>query len=103
MLQVLLVSLLFGYALFAMGEKAKPVVDFVNVLSDATFKVVGDHPQTGSNRCFGAAAFMLGKYGLHALMPLLKLVGTGLSRGLFMVLVIFMIVASDPIQPFLVH
>jgi aerobic C4-dicarboxylate transport protein len=74
MLQVL-VSLLFGYALFAMGEKAKPVVDFVNVLSDATFKVVGVILKLAPIGVFGAAAFMLGKYGLHALMPLLKLVG----------------------------
>lgn len=93
MLQVLLVSLLFGYALFALGEKAKPVVDFVNVLSDATFKVVGVILKLAPIGVFGAAAFMLGKYGLHALMPLLKLVGLAYLGGLFMVLVIFMIVA----------
>ena len=89
MLQVLLVSLLFGYALFALGEKAKPVVDFVNVLSDATFKVVGVILKLAPIGVFGAAAFMLGKYGLHALMPLLKLVGLAYLGGLFMVLVIF--------------
>lgn len=41
MLQVLLVAVLFGYALFALGDKAKPVNDFLGIMSEATFKVVG--------------------------------------------------------------
>lgn len=101
MLQVLLVSLLFGYALFAMGEKAKPVVDFVNVLSDATFKVVGVILKLAPIGVFGAAAFMLGKYGLHASSETCR---AGLSRGAFHGARYFHNRStSDPIQPFLVH
>ncbi|STV77892.1 Aerobic C4-dicarboxylate transporter [Klebsiella variicola] len=75
MLQILLVALLFGYALHAMGEKGKPVVDLINLMTDATFRVVNVILKLAPVGVFGAAAFMLGKYGIGALLPLMKLVG----------------------------
>ncbi|HKX40189.1 MAG TPA: cation:dicarboxylase symporter family transporter, partial [Burkholderiaceae bacterium] len=39
MLQILLVSLLFGYGLYGLGEKGKPLVDLLTLATDATFKV----------------------------------------------------------------
>jgi aerobic C4-dicarboxylate transport protein len=93
MLQILLVALLFGYALYAMGEKSKPVVDLVNLLTDATFKVVNIILKLAPIGVFGAAAFMLGKYGIGALMPLMKLVGLVYLGCLFLIVVVFSIVA----------
>ncbi|EPK0251099.1 cation:dicarboxylate symporter family transporter [Serratia marcescens] len=93
MLQILLVALLFGYALYAMGEKSKPAVDLVNLLTDATFKVVNIILKLAPIGVFGAAAFLLGKYGIGALMPLMKLVGLVYLGCLFLIVVVFSIVA----------
>jgi aerobic C4-dicarboxylate transport protein len=88
MLQILLVSLLFGYALFALGERAKPVTDMLVVATDATFKVVGAILKLAPIGVFGAAAFTLGKFGLASLVPLAKLIGlVYLGCGLFFVVV----------------
>ncbi|QJU38099.1 cation:dicarboxylate symporter family transporter [Serratia marcescens] len=94
MLQILLVALLFGYALYAMGDKSKPVVDLVNLLTDATFKVVNIILKLAPVGVFGAAAFMLGKYGIGALMPLMKLVGLVYLGCLFLIVVVFSVVAK---------
>lgn len=93
MLQILLVALLFGYALYAMGDKGKPVVDLVNLLTDATFKVVNIILKLAPVGVFGAAAFMLGKYGIGALMPVMKLVGLVYLGCLFLIVVVFSVVA----------
>lgn len=93
MLQILLVALLFGYALYAMGDKSKPVVDLVNLLTDATFKVVNIILKLAPVGVFGAAAFMLGKYGIGALMPVMKLVGLVYLGCLFLIVVVFSVVA----------
>lgn len=75
MLQILLVSLLFGYGLYALGERAQPVVDLLTLATDATFKVVGVILRLAPIGVFGAVAFTLGKFGLASLLPLLKLIG----------------------------
>ncbi len=93
MLQILLVALLFGYALYAMGDKGKPVVDLVNLLTEATFKVVNIILKLAPVGVFGAAAFMLGKYGIGALMPVMKLVGLVYLGCLFLIVVVFSVVA----------
>lgn len=93
MLQVLLVAVLFGYALFALGDKAKPVNDFLGIMSEATFKVVGVILKLAPIGVFGAAAFMLGKYGIGSLLPLMKLVGLVYLGCLFIILINYNIVA----------
>ncbi|MBS0450592.1 MAG: cation:dicarboxylase symporter family transporter [Proteobacteria bacterium] len=75
MLQTLLVSLLFGYGLYALGDRGKPVVDLLTLATDATFKVVGVILRLAPIGVFGAVAFTLGKFGLASLLPLLKLIG----------------------------
>ncbi|MDP8796692.1 cation:dicarboxylase symporter family transporter [Serratia marcescens] len=86
-------ALLFGYALYAMGDKGKPVVDLVNLLTEATFKVVNIILKLAPVGVFGAAAFMLGKYGIGALMPVMKLVGLVYLGCLFLIVVVFSVVA----------
>lgn len=89
MLQILLVSLLFGYGLYALGEKGKPAVDLLTLATDATFKVVGVILRLAPIGVFGAVVFTLGKFGLASLLPLLKLIGlVWLGCLLFMVFVL---------------
>ncbi|WP_367165737.1 cation:dicarboxylase symporter family transporter [Kosakonia cowanii] len=75
MLQILLVSLLFGYGLYAIGDKGKPVVDMLTAVTEATFKIVSVILRLAPLGVFGAVAFTLGKFGLASLLPLLKLIG----------------------------
>jgi aerobic C4-dicarboxylate transport protein len=74
-LQVLLVSILFGLALAAIGSRAKPLLDLLESLTRAVFKVVNIVMRFAPIGAFGAMAFTVGKYGFGALGPLLKLIG----------------------------
>ncbi len=93
MLQILLIAVLFGYGLFAMGERAKPVIDVMNLFTEATFKVVNVILKLAPIGVFGAAAYMLGKYGIASLLPLLKLVGLVYVGCIFLILIVFSAVA----------
>jgi aerobic C4-dicarboxylate transport protein len=73
LLQVLLVALLFGFALARMGERGKPVYDILYQASQVFFGVVGFITKLAPLAAFGAMAFTVGKYGLGSLYSLGKL------------------------------
>lgn len=88
-LQVLFVSVLFGISLVIVGEKAKPVVDFLEALSTAVFKLVDIVMKAAPIGAFGAMAFTIGKYGIGSLLKLATLVGTFyLTSAIFVVVVL---------------
>jgi aerobic C4-dicarboxylate transport protein len=87
-LPVLFVSILFGVALVIVGEKARPLVNVIHQASEVFFRIVGMISRVAPIGAFGAIAFTIGKYGLGALLPLLKLVGTFYIAGLFFVVVV---------------
>ena len=87
-LQVLLISLLFGFALSAAGSHCRPLVDMFEALTHAVFGVVNILMKFAPIGAFGAMAFTVGKYGISSLGPLAKLVGTFyLTCALFVLLV----------------
>jgi len=91
-LQVLLVSVLFGFALSAAGERCKPLLDFLNMLTEAVFGVVTILMRLAPFGAFGALAFTIGKYGIASLGPLVRLIGTFYATAfLFVFLVLGMI------------
>jgi aerobic C4-dicarboxylate transport protein len=69
-LQVLLVSILFGFALKALGDAGRPVFEFVDRLSHVFFAVVGFIMKTAPLGAFGAMAFTIGNFGLGSLAQL---------------------------------
>lgn len=73
---ILLVSVLFGCSLSAMGEKGKPVYDIIEGLSGVFFRIVHIIAKLSAVGAFGAIAFTVGTYGVGALLPLMKLVGS---------------------------
>ena len=75
-LQVLLVSLLFGFALSLAGSRGRPLVDLLDTLTRIVFGVVAILMRFAPIGAFGAMAFTVGKYGLASLGPLAKLLAT---------------------------
>ncbi|HWY06495.1 MAG TPA: dicarboxylate/amino acid:cation symporter [Candidatus Acidoferrales bacterium] len=92
-LQVLLVSILFGFALSIAGPRCKPLLDVMDSLTRAVFGVVAILMRFAPIGAFGAMAFTIGKYGLASLGPLVKLIATLYLTSLFFVIVILGVIA----------
>ena len=76
MLQVLLVSLLFGFSLAAMKETGTEVLMLINKISQVLFGIVETMMKLAPIGAFGAMAFTIGKYGIASLLPLVSLMGS---------------------------
>jgi len=88
-LQVLLVSLFFGFALSIGGRQCKPLVNILEDLTRAVFGVVSILMRFAPIGAFGAMAFTIGKYGLASLGPLVKLIGTlYVTAGIFVLVIL---------------
>src|SRR5438309_2007870 len=92
-LQVLLFSVLFGFALHAFGAKGKPVFELIDKLSHVLFGIVGIIMKAAPLGAFGAMAFTIGKYGVGSLLSLAKLMGTFYATCLFFIFVVLGIIA----------
>lgn len=92
-LQVLLVAILFGFALSLIGEKGKPVVVFFDSLTQAVFSIVNMLMWLAPIGAFGAMAFTVGRYGIASLGPLAKLIGIFYVTCTLFVLVIMGVIA----------
>jgi aerobic C4-dicarboxylate transport protein len=92
-LQVLLVSVLFGFALSMAGPRCKPLLDFFNTLSEAVFGIVRILMRFAPIGAFGALAFTIGKYGLSSLGPLVKLIGTFYLTSILFVFIVLGVIA----------
>ncbi len=75
-LQVLLFSVLFGFALHRFGGRGTLVFDWIEKLSQVLFAIVGMIMRLAPIGAFGAMAFTIGKYGVGSLLQLGKLMGT---------------------------
>src|SRR5262244_2458351 len=67
-LQVLLFSVLFGLALLGLGERVRPLVEIISMISDGLFAVVGLIMRFAPIGAFGAMAFTVGRYGIASLI-----------------------------------
>jgi aerobic C4-dicarboxylate transport protein len=92
-LQVLLFSVLFGFALHTFGAKGKPVFEFIDKVSHILFGIVGIIMKVAPIGAFGAMAFTIGKYGVGSLLSLAKLMGTFYATCVFFILVVLGIIA----------
>ncbi|VXC68010.1 dicarboxylate/amino acid:cation symporter [Sphingomonas sp. AX6] len=87
-LQVLFVAILFGIALAMIGERGERVLDLLNDVSTAFFKVVAIVMKAAPIGAFGAMAFTIGAYGVEALSSLAALIGTFYLTSFLFVIVI---------------
>ncbi|ULO24626.1 C4-dicarboxylate transporter DctA [Methylocystis sp. SB2] len=88
-LQVLLFSLLFGFALLALGERGRALRVIIDDVGHAMFGVIAIIMKAAPIGAFGAMAYTVAKYGSAALLSLAGLVGLFyLTAGLFVVFVL---------------
>lgn len=74
-LQVLLISLILGSVLSRYSGK-EVIVKWLNFASKYVFKALHLVMMFAPIGAFGGMAFTIGKYGIHTLLPLAKLMGT---------------------------
>jgi aerobic C4-dicarboxylate transport protein len=91
-LQVLFVAILSGFALVFIGDKAKPLVDIIDLVAKMVFVIVGIIMWTAPLGAFGAIAFTVGKFGIGSLASLGKLL-----LGFYATCVIFIAIGFGPI------
>jgi aerobic C4-dicarboxylate transport protein len=87
-LQVLLISVMFGFCLHQFGGRGTLVFDMIEKTSHVLFAIVGVIMKVAPIGAFGAMAFTIGKYGVGSLLSLGKLMGTFYLTCLVFVLVV---------------
>jgi aerobic C4-dicarboxylate transport protein len=92
-LQVVLIAALFGLALLFLGERARAVKDLVDQLARVVFRMVEMIVLLSPLGAFGAMTFTVGRFGLHSLLPLLKLVLVFYGTCLAFVLIVLVPIA----------
>jgi len=90
-LQVLLIAVMFGFALHRFGGRGTLVFDFIEKTSHVLFTIVGYIMKVAPIGAFGAMSFTIGKYGVGSLLSLGKLMG---SFYLTCLLFIFIVLGS---------
>jgi aerobic C4-dicarboxylate transport protein len=86
-LQVLFISVVCGFALVQLGDRAKPLLDIIDIAAKMIFGVVAIVMWVAP-----IGAFTVGKFGVGSLASLGKLLG-----GFYLTCVIFVIVALGPV------
>ncbi|MGJ4951590.1 C4-dicarboxylate transporter DctA [Bradyrhizobium sp. HKCCYLS20291] len=94
-LQVLFISVMCGFALIWLGDRAKAVTDVVEVAGQMIFGVVRIVMWAAPLGAFGAIAFTVGKFGIGSLSKLGLLLGS-----FYLTCLIFIAVVLGPIAAF---
>jgi aerobic C4-dicarboxylate transport protein len=87
-LQVLLVSILSGFAIAFLGKAGEPIVEAVDKAAKMFFGIIRMIVRVAPLGAFGAMAFTVGAYGLGALLNLAALIGTFYLTSILFVLVV---------------
>jgi aerobic C4-dicarboxylate transport protein len=87
-LQVLLVSILFGVALAALGDRGERLLEALRTITAVVFRVVRILMYAAPIGAFGAMAFTIGQYGIASLAQLAELVLTFYATAILFVLVV---------------
>jgi aerobic C4-dicarboxylate transport protein len=73
-LPVLFFSVMFGFALLALGPKGEPIIHGVQAVSQVLFKMIAFAMYVAPIGAFGAIAFTVGRFGPESLLALGSLV-----------------------------
>jgi len=93
-LQVLLVAILFGFALMVLGERGHAVRSFIDDVTHAVFGIINIIMKIAPLGAFGAMAYTIGKFGPGALGNLLGLIATFYFTAIIFVVVVLGVIAK---------
>jgi aerobic C4-dicarboxylate transport protein len=85
-LQVLFIAVLSGFALVWIGDRAKPLVDIIEIVVKMIFVIVNIVMWTAPIGAFGAIAFTVGKFGVGSLLG-----------SFYLTCIVFVVIAFTPI------
>jgi len=87
-LQVLMFSVLFGFALHRLGSFGKPMLDMIDRFAHVMFNIINMIMKLAPVGAFGAMAFTIGQYGVGSLVQLGYLMACFYITCLLFVLVV---------------
>lgn len=100
-LQVLVIAVLVAVAIKLVGELAVPVARGIEVIGKVLFQVLRIVMYAAPVGAFGAMSFTVGKYGLHTLTSLGKLIGVFYgTAAVFVVVVLGAVAATQKVNIF---
>ncbi len=94
-LQVLFLSVMCGFALIWLGDRAKALTDVIDVAAKMVFGLVKIVMWAAPLGAFGAIAFTIGKFGIGSLASLGKLVG-----GFYVTCIVFIVIVFGPMAAY---
>jgi aerobic C4-dicarboxylate transport protein len=94
LLQVLFVAVLFGYAMTHMGPSGETVHRFIDGCSHIFLAMMNAIMKLAPIGAGGAMAFTIGRYGVSALRPLAKLMGSFYLTCLVFILIVLGTIAA---------
>src|SRR6059058_1376398 len=92
-LQVLLFSILFGFALMGLGERGHTLRAFIDDAAHGVFGVIAIVMKAAPIGAFGAMAFTIGRFGTGAILNLMGLIATFYLTAALFVFVVLGIIA----------
>jgi aerobic C4-dicarboxylate transport protein len=89
LLQVLLISILSGFAIAFLGKAGEPISYAIDQAAKVFFGIIRIIVRVAPLGAFGAMAFTVGAYGLNSLWNLIALIGTFyLTSALFVLIIL---------------
>ncbi|HEY3032253.1 MAG TPA: dicarboxylate/amino acid:cation symporter [Bradyrhizobium sp.] len=88
LLQVLLVSILSGFAIAFLGKAGEPISHAVDQAAKMFFRIIGMIVRLAPLGALGAMAFTVGAYGLNSLWNLFALIATFYLTSILFVLIV---------------
>ncbi len=88
LLQVLLIAILSGFAISAMGEAGRPIACAIDLAAKFFFRIIGIVVRAEPVGAFGAMAYTIGAYGVGSLVNLVLLIATFYATSLLFVLLV---------------
>ena len=88
LLQVLLISILSGFAIAFLGKAGEPISHAIDQAAKVFFGVIRIIVRVAPIGAFGAMAFTVGAYGLGSLWNLVQLIGTFYLTSLLFILIV---------------
>jgi len=92
-LQILLISILFGFALHGLGARGRTLFELIGAFGDAVYGIIAILMRLAPLGALGAMAFTVGAYGVGTLLSLAKLLACFYATCLAFVLGVLGLVA----------